>query len=103
MDCRRPCVLRARELQNSCILTSGDAERPEKHKPEEPGRPFDPVKSELRDGRIEAFPDWLTAPDNPRFARVTGMGVYLTLADAVLRAGPGNFPTPAKKLGALLA
>ncbi len=60
----------AKELQKSYILTSGDPERPEKDKPVEPGWPFAPAKIDFRDGRIEAFSDWLTAPENPMFARV---------------------------------
>ena len=61
---------RAQELQKSYILTSGDPERPEKDKPVEPGWPFAPANIDFRDGRIEAFSDWLTAPENPIFARV---------------------------------
>ncbi len=61
---------RAKELEKSYILTSGDPERPEKDKPVEPGWPFAPAKIDFRDGRIEAFSDWLTAPENPMFARV---------------------------------
>jgi hypothetical protein len=60
----------AKELEPSYILTSGDPERPEKNKPVQPGWPFAPAKIDFRDGRIEAFSDWLTAPDNPMFARV---------------------------------
>jgi hypothetical protein len=60
----------AKELEKSYILTSGDPERPEKDKPVEPGWPFAPAKIDFRDGRVEAFSDWLTAPDNPMFARV---------------------------------
>ncbi len=60
----------AKELEKSYILTSGDPDRPEKNKPVEPGWPFAPAKIDLREGRIEAFSDWLTAPDNPMFARV---------------------------------
>jgi hypothetical protein len=63
-------VDRAKELEPSYILTSGDPERPEKNKPVQPGWPFAPAKIDFRDGRIEAFSDWLTAPENPMFARV---------------------------------
>jgi hypothetical protein len=59
-----------REVEKSYILTSGDPERPEKDKPVEPGWPFAPAKIDFREGRIEAFSDWLTAPENPLFARV---------------------------------
>jgi hypothetical protein len=63
-------VDRAKELETSYILTSGDPERPEKNKPVQPGWPFAPSKVDFRDGRIEAFSDWLTAPHNTMFARV---------------------------------
>ena len=36
----------------------------------EPGWPFAPAKIDFREGRIETFSDWLTAPENPLFARV---------------------------------
>ena len=61
---------RAKELEKSYILTSGDPERPEKDKPVEPGWPFMPKGVDFREGRIETFSDWLTAPRNPMFARV---------------------------------
>jgi len=60
----------SKELEKSYILTSGDPERPEKDKPVEPGWPFMPKSVDFREGRIEAFSDWLTAPENPMFARV---------------------------------
>jgi hypothetical protein len=56
--------------ETSYVLTSGDSERPEKNRPVEPGWPFAPAKPDFREGRIEAFSDWLTAPENPLFARV---------------------------------
>jgi len=60
----------ARELEKSYILTSGDPERPEKNHPVEPGWPFAPANIDFTDGRIPAFSDWLTAGENPMFARV---------------------------------
>lgn len=60
----------ALELEKSYILTSGDPERPEKGRPVEPGWPFYAGEMDFREGRIEAFCDWLTARDNPLFARV---------------------------------
>jgi hypothetical protein len=63
-------VDRGKELEPSYILTSGDPERPEKNKPVQPGWPFAPAKIDFREGRIEAFSDWLTSPENPMFARV---------------------------------
>ncbi len=46
----------------SYILTTGDPKRPEKDKPVQPGFPFQPDDIDFRDGRREAFVDWLTAP-----------------------------------------
>jgi hypothetical protein len=60
----------AKELEKTCILTSGDPDRPEKNHEVEPGWPFGPANKDFRDGRLEAFSDWLTAPANPLFARV---------------------------------
>jgi hypothetical protein len=59
-----------REREKSYILTSGDPARPEKEHEVQPGWPFSQGKYDFRDGRIEAFVDWLTAPENPLFARV---------------------------------
>lgn len=64
-------VDRLREQEKSYILTSGDPSRPEKDHEVQPGWPFANSKQfDFRDGRIEAFADWLTAPENPLFARV---------------------------------
>ena len=54
----------------SYILTSGDPDRPEKDKPVKPGWPFMPEKVDMRNGPLDAFAKWLTAPENPMFARV---------------------------------
>ena len=56
--------------QTSYILTTGDPMKPEKDKPVAPGFPFQPTGIDFREGRREGFVDWLTAPDNPLFARV---------------------------------
>jgi hypothetical protein len=63
-------VDRGLEREPSYILTSGDPERPEKNNPVEPGWPFYSGEMDFREGRVEAFSDWLTAKDNPLFARV---------------------------------
>jgi hypothetical protein len=63
-------VDRIREQEKSYVLTSGDPTRPEKDHEVKPGWPFAKTNSDFRDGRIEAFTDWLTAPENPLFARV---------------------------------
>lgn len=56
--------------EKSYVLTSGDPARPELDREVEPGWPFAPSPPEFRDGSVEAFSDWLTAPENPLFARV---------------------------------
>ena len=63
-------VDRLREQEQFYYLTSGDPTRPEKNHPAGPGWPFAKETPDFRDGRIEAFADWLTAPENPLFARV---------------------------------
>ena len=60
----------ARLFETNYILNSGNPDKPEKNHPVEPGWPFAPAKIDFRDGRVEAFSDWLTAPENPLFARV---------------------------------
>jgi hypothetical protein len=76
--------------EQSFILTSGDATRPEKDKPVEPGWPFAPSPIDFREGKIEAFADWLTDTANPLFARVAvnrlwqwhfGEGLHTTPSD----------------------
>jgi hypothetical protein len=59
-----------KEMEPSYILTSGDPDRPEKNHEVKPGWPFAPQNIDFREGRIEAFSDWLTAKENPMFARV---------------------------------
>jgi hypothetical protein len=59
-----------REQEKSYVLTSGDPLRPEKNQEVNPGWPLAGARPDFRDGRIEAFADWLTAPENPLFARV---------------------------------
>ena len=63
-------VDRLREQEKSYVLTSGDPLRPETNHEVKPGWPFATAEPDFRDGRIEAFADWLTAPENPLFARV---------------------------------
>ncbi|MBS1832276.1 MAG: DUF1553 domain-containing protein [Acidobacteria bacterium] len=63
-------VDRVLEREKTYILTSGDPERPEKNHPVEPGWPFFDGEPDFREGRVEAFSDWLTAKENPLFARV---------------------------------
>ncbi len=86
--------------QESYILTSGDPDRPELDHPISPGWPFAPSILEFRESRIEQFSDWLTAPENPLFARVAvnriwqwhfGEGLHKTPSDFGVLAGvPSN-------------
>jgi hypothetical protein len=87
--------------EKSYILTSGDPDRPEKDKPVQPGWPFAPSRIDFREGRIEAFADWLTEPANPLFARVAvnrlwqwhfGEGLQATPSDFGNLAGPPAHP-----------
>lgn len=90
------------ELEKSYILTSGDPERPEKTHPVDPGWPFYTGEKDFREGRVEAFSDWLTAKDNPLCARVAvnrlwqwhfGEGLQKTPSDYGLMGGhPASQP-----------
>jgi hypothetical protein len=84
-------VDRIREQDKSYILTSGDPERPEKDKPVEPGWPFAPAKIDFREGRIEAFSDWLTAAENPMFARVAANRIWQWHFGAGLQRASSDF------------
>ena len=95
-------VDRVLEREKSYVLTSGDPERPEKSNPVEPGWPFYAGQPDLREGRVEAFSDWLTAKENPLFARVAvnrlwqwhfGEGLHKSSSDfGILGGRPANQP-----------
>ena len=77
--------------EKSYVLTSGDPERPEPDQPVEPGWPFAPPRIDFRDGRIEAFSDWLTAPENPLFARVAVNRIWQWHFGRGLHQSPSDF------------
>lgn len=81
----------ARELQKSYLLTSGDPDRPERNHEVEPGWPFGPARPDLREGRVEAFSDWLTTPDNPLFARVAVNRIWQWHFGEPLHSLPSDF------------
>jgi hypothetical protein len=81
----------ARELEKSYILTSGDLGRPEKDHEVQPGWPFAPAKIDFRDGRAEAFSDWLAAPENPIFARVAVNRLWRWHFGEGLQKNPSDF------------
>ncbi|HXA50362.1 MAG TPA: DUF1553 domain-containing protein, partial [Candidatus Acidoferrum sp.] len=92
---------KGKERDQSYVLSSGEPDRPEKDKPVEPGWPFAPEKPDFRDGRIEGFADWLTAPENPFFARVAvnrmwqwhfGEGLQKTPSDFGILGGTPTHP-----------
>ncbi len=87
--------------EKNYVLTTGDPKRPEMDKPVEPGFPFQPTDLDLRDGRREAFTEWLTAPENPLFARVAvnriwgwhfGEGLQRVTSDFGLLGGKPSDP-----------
>jgi Protein of unknown function (DUF1553)/Protein of unknown function (DUF1549) len=84
---------RSREMEKSYILTSGEPDRPEKDKPVEPGWPFAPAKRDFREGRIETFSDWLTAPENPMFARVAVNRLWQWHFGEGLQKNPSDYGT----------
>ena len=90
----------ARLKETSYVLTTGDPTRPEKDKPVQPGFPFMPSSVDFREGRREGFVDWLTAANNPLFARVAvnriwawhfGEGIQRSTSDfGVLGGAPSD-------------
>jgi hypothetical protein len=84
-------VDRKRESEPSYILTSGDPARPERTREVKPGWPFAPATVEFRDGRTEAFSDWLTAPENTLFARVAVNRIWQWHFGAALHRTPSDF------------
>jgi hypothetical protein len=77
--------------QKTYILSTGDPKRPEKDKPVEPGFPFMPAGVDFREGRREAFVDWLTAPGNPLFARVAVNRIWQWHFGQGLQRVPSDF------------
>ena len=90
-----------REQEKSYILTSADPSRPELKNEVKAGWPFFDGDVDFREGRIEAFADWLTAPENPLFARVAvnrmwqwhfGWGLHKQSSDFGRQAGLPSHP-----------
>jgi len=91
--------VRAREQRY--VLTSADPSRSETNRPVKPGWPFVRGPIDFREGRVEAFADWLTSPDNPLFARVAvnrlwqwhfGEGLHRQPSDFGHQAGKPSHP-----------
>ena len=82
---------RIREREPSYILTSADPDRPELKNEVQPGWPFADDNIDFRAGRIEAFADWLTAPENPLFARVAVNRMWQWHFGSGLHKQPSDF------------
>jgi hypothetical protein len=81
-----------RKQQTRYVLNSGDANRPEKDRPVEAGFPFaDSDSIEFREGLREGFVDWLTAPENPLFARVAVNRIWQWHFGQGLHREPSDF------------
>jgi hypothetical protein len=80
-------------MEKSYILTSGDPQRPETSHEVQPGWPLAPEQIDFSEGRIEAFSDWLTAPENPLFARVAVNRLWQWHFGAGLQKTPSDFGT----------
>ncbi|MDZ4781261.1 MAG: PSD1 and planctomycete cytochrome C domain-containing protein [Planctomycetia bacterium] len=80
-----------RSTEKSFILTSGDPERPELNHEVSPGWPFAPTYPDFREGPLEAFSDWLTAPQNPLFARVAVNRIWQWHFGTGLQAASSDF------------
>lgn len=90
-----------RATEKSYVLTTGDPARPKLSQEVTPGFLFASRPPEFRDGRREAFADWLTSPDNPLFARVAvnriwqwhfGTGLHPSSSDFGALGGQPNHP-----------
>ncbi len=82
-----------RSSETNYVLTTGDPTRPSLSQPVQPGFPFAQTKPEFRDGRRETFVDWLTAPENPLFARVAVNRIWQWHFSAGLHHASSDFGT----------
>lgn len=82
-----------RAAETNYVLTTGDPTRARLSQPVQPGFPFAQKKPEFRDGRRETFADWLTAPENPLFARVAVNRIWQWHFGAGLHRNAGDFGT----------
>jgi hypothetical protein len=82
-----------RAAETNYVLTTGDPTRPTLSQPVQPGYPFAQKKPEFREGRRETFVDWLTAPENPLFARVAVNRIWQWHFGAGLHQASSDFGT----------
>ncbi len=79
--------------EKSYVLNTGDPAKPKLDKEVQPGFPFASEKIEFREGRRETFADWLTAPENPLFARVAVNRIWQWHFGEGLHASASDFGT----------
>lgn len=82
-----------RATEKSYVLNTGDPTRPKLEQEVQSGFPFAPEKLEFREGRRETFADWLTAPENPLFARVAVNRIWQWHFGEGLHASASDFGT----------
>jgi hypothetical protein len=82
-----------RATEKSYVLNTGDPTKPKLDKEVQPGFPFASDKIEFREGRRETFVDWLTAPENPLFARVAVSRIWQWHFGEGLHASASDFGT----------
>src|SRR5262249_13803687 len=82
-----------RAAEPSHVLTSDDPERPHRENPVAPRWPSATGKLDVRSGRIQASSDWLSAPENPLFARVAVNRLWQWHFGEGLHKSPSDFGT----------
>ncbi len=93
-----------RRSQTRYVLDTGDAGRPNKDQPVDPGYPFACSEPDFRDGLREGFAGWLTGPNNPLFARVVVNRIWHWHFGEPLHPEPNDFGALGgeRKMGPLL-
>ena len=90
-----------RLTEKSYVLTTGDPARPKLSQEVSPGLPFADGPAEIRENRRATLGDWLTAPENPLFARVAvnriwqwhfGTGLHASASDFGSLGGQPTHP-----------
>ena len=80
-----------RAAETNYVLITGDPARPKLSQPVPPGFPFAQKPPEFREGRRQTFVDWLTAAENPLFARVAVNRIWLWHFGGGLHASASDF------------
>ena len=80
-----------RAAETNYVLKTGNPERPILTRPVAPGFPFSHGSPEFREGRRQTLVDWLTAPENPLFARVAVNRIWQWHFGSGLHPSPSDF------------